>query len=275
MTERSKYSLIGAPDDEGVLNVGGRLGAALGPDSFRKIFSRFSGKRPVVRLGKDLGDVKTHRHLADWVRKAHQDIPLSIVVGGGHDLAFGHLLGLSEATGRELNLGCINIDAHLDVRKPNPKITSGSPFYLAIEEKVITPSRLVEFGIQSHCNSPALWEYVEKKKIEVILMEKLRDGKAVPAFCRALRKLAARCDQIMVSFDLDAVACAHAPGVSAPQTEGFHPSEILRMMEFAGRMKKVISLGIYELNPLFDVDQCTARLAATSAYHFLDARIAE
>ena len=77
----------------------------------------------------------------------------------------------------------------------------------------------------------------------------------------------------MLSLDLDAIQAAFAPGVSAPAMEGFTPSEILEMMLIAARDEKVVSLGIFELNPEYDIDERTARLAATCAYHFMDERL--
>ncbi len=71
-----------------------------------------------------------------------------------------------------------------------------------------------------------------------------------------------------MSLDLDALASAYAPGVSAPQSEGFTAMDVMEMMEFAGGQKKCISLGIFELNPEHDSDRRTAQLAATLAYHW-------
>lgn len=127
----------------------------------------------------------------------------------------------------------------------------------------------MEFGIQSHCNGPELWEYAKAKKLNIIPFEKLRYGKAASAFAAALKKLSASCDAVVVSLDLDAAAAAFAPGVSAPQAEGFTPSDMIEMMEIAGSAKSVVSLGIFELNPLLDLDDRTARLGATAAYHFV------
>ena len=76
-----------------------------------------------------------------------------------------------------------------------------------------------------------------------------------------------------MSLDLDSLACAFSPGVSAPQSEGFVSSEILEMMEIAGKEPKVISLGIFELNPEHDRDELSARLAATASYHFIESSI--
>jgi formiminoglutamase len=168
------------------------------------------------------------------------------------------------------SIACINIDAHLDVRKPSPVPSSGSPFYLAIEEGLLNKKNFIEFGIQDHCNAPELWEYIKAKEISVVPFSTLRSANAVKKFKTALDKLSTSHDQVIISFDLDSVACAFAPGVSAPQSEGFTPSEIIEMMEISGSNKKVCSLGIFELNPLHDVEKSTARLAATAAYHFIE-----
>jgi formiminoglutamase len=270
------WALLGIPDHQGVMNVGGRIGAAEGPKALRKVFAKLKGTQNVQETCKDWGDLVeitsdvsiNHRGASDLVRKAQEECGLSVVVGGGHDHGFSHLRGIVEALPRK-RVGCINIDAHFDLRKAEPVITSGSPFYLAIESGVLKPARLIEFGIQNHCNGQELWDYARAKKLSIVPFEKLRHGKAARAFAAALKKLSATCDAIVVSLDLDAAAAAFAPGVSAPQAEGFTPSDIIEMMEIAGAHSAVVSLGIFELNPLLDLDDRTARLGATAAYHFI------
>jgi arginase family enzyme len=78
---------------------------------------------------------------------------------------------------------------------------------------------------------------------------------------------------IVVSLDLDAASMAFAPGVSAPQAEGFSGSDFIEMMEEAGRQPKVQSLGIFELCPPHDIDNHTARLAATCTWHFIESKL--
>lgn len=278
MSKRSnKWCLIGIPDHQGVANVGGRLGASSGPKAFRQAFAKLAGRDNVHETlvdEKDLSPILAdlaacHRAAADRIRAAHARTGLSVVVGGGHDHGFPHLLGLREALGAGTLLGCINLDAHLDVRKPDPLITSGSPFYLALESGVLSADRLVEFGIQLHCNRKALWDYVEARKVKVVPYSQLRNGRAADVFATVLAELATRCDAIAISLDLDSAASAYAPGVSAPQSEGFSSGEIIEMMELSGRHPKVASLGVFELNPEHDADERTSRLAATAVYHFI------
>lgn len=283
MSQRSKWSLIGIPDHQGVVHVGGRVGAVNGPAAFRSSFVRLKGRDPVASSLIDCGNCgpitteieKNHRIAAELVRNGHRSSGLSVVVGGGHDHGYSHLLGVFQALalagpeGRKPRLGCINIDAHLDVRKPNPLITSGSPFYLAIQSEILDPKDFVEFGIQSHCNGPELWEFIGQNGIKVVPFEDLRHGRAIVQFKTVLKKMSTQCDAIVLSLDLDAVSECHAPGVSAPQTEGFSTTDILEMMEYAGELPRVVSLGLFELNPEHDSASKTARLAATAAYHFV------
>jgi formiminoglutamase len=270
----NQWSLIGVPDHTGVLNVGGRIGAALGPDAFRRIFRKMKGLSQVQETCSDLGDVKgltsdivkNHRLLSDRVKEIKG---LSVVIGGGHDHGFSHLRGIAEAFPGK-RIGCINIDAHLDVRKPEPVISSGSPFYLALEAGIIRTEDFIEFGIQSHCNSKELWKYIETKKVQVVPFSRVRGSSALAEFKSCLNQLAENCDVIVISLDLDAASMAYAPGVSAPQAEGFTGSDFIAMMEEAGRHPKALSLGIFELCPPHDIDDHTARLAATCAWHFVE-----
>jgi formiminoglutamase len=281
MSNRIKCCIIGIPDHQGVIHVGGRIGAARGPHEFRHFFKKMNGRIPFSDQVVDQGDVQgfkidiehNHKQVCDFISKNTESGMIPIVIGGGHDHGYSHLWGLSQGLKTrfpKLKLGCINIDAHLDVRKPSPIITSGSPFYLAIESGILDPKRFVEFGIQSHCNGPQLWNFIEEKKIKVVPFAELRNGAAVSSFKKNLKKLSSHCDFVAISLDLDALASAYAPGVSAPQSEGFTAMDIIEMMEIAGRDKQVISLGIFELNPEHDVDHRTSRLAATSAYHFIE-----
>lgn len=280
MNPRRNWSLATLPDDQAVANLGGRTGAKDGPKAFREFFFKLKGTAPVFESLQDGGDwggfepkdETRHEKAAVWLSQVTQAKTPTVIVGGSHDHGYTQLMSVKKLHPKA-RIGCINVDAHFDLRPPNPLILSGSPFWLAIEKGLLKPQHLIEFGIQRHCNAPELWAYAKQKKIPVVHFEGLRFGKSIPAFKAAMTKLAKQVDQIVLSFDIDAVAQAFAPGVSAPQAEGFTPSEALEMMRTAARHPKVQNVGLFELNPKYDLDGRTARLAATLAYHFVSEKL--
>ena len=231
------------------------------------------GRSEMVTMGSDL-----EMNYIRSIDAVKLDAATSCVlgVGGGHDYAYPWMVGLSEAltkkTTKRPRIGCINFDAHFDLRSYHGKMTSGSPFRRLIEEKWIQGKNLVEFGIQDHCNSPELWDYAKLHQVKTIPFRELRNGKAVAVFRRALTALKKNCDIVLISLDLDALSLAFCPGVSAPQGEGFTAGEVYQMLEIAGSDKKVTSLGIFELSPALDFQNQTARVAAQAAWHFLNAK---
>jgi formimidoylglutamase len=194
-------------------------------------------------------------------------------VGGGHDYAYPWIRAIVQALPEGSKVACLNIDAHFDLRPFEPVMTSGSPFRRLIEEGILDPKLLAEFGIQAHCNSADLFQYAEDKGMSVLPMEALRGGRAVESFRETLALLSSGADLVLLSLDLDALSFAHAPGVSAPQAEGLSASELFQILEIAGGDKKVASLGIFELSPPLDLQDLTSRLAAQAAWHFLNARL--
>src|SRR5688572_32700315 len=91
-------SLIGLPDDTGVKNVNGRTGAAGGPEAFRTFFDKLKGNPNIKKYLRDCGDVQpqttieeTHHKVAEFISDARNNSHFTIVVGGGHVLAFPHL----------------------------------------------------------------------------------------------------------------------------------------------------------------------------------------
>ena len=267
---------MGVPDHQGVIHTGGRIGAAQGPEAFRRIYGRMTAPAPYSKL-IDRGDVhslgslvqENHQKTTEQLSEQLKDADFSVVVGGGHDHGFSHLCAIRNILPKKNSLGCINIDAHLDVRPATPHITSGSPFYLALESGILEPQHLIEFGIQSSCNSSHLWDYVKQKGVEVYPYESMRDSNILLRhFEVALNTLSQKVDHIVLSFDLDACSAAFCPGVSAPQGDGLTSSLAMECVERAAANPKVMSLGIFELNPELDQDDRTARVAALLAHHF-------
>ena len=267
--------IVGLADDTGVKNVGGRVGAKLGPEEARKKLYRFTtGKFPFPIY--DLGDFcaedsieKTHSAYAEGIQAVHASGHLPLVIGGGHDLAYPEALALLRSQ-KEKRISFLNIDAHLDLRPTTNGITSGSPWYLLLEseEFQVHGKKLVEFGVQRHCNAHSLVDYAFEKKVELHWFPALAEKKMNLALEKIIRKLA-RSSYLQVSLDIDSVSWKDAPGCSAPQTVGFRPEDVIAFSNLAGKYNAVNSFGIYELSPPLDRDGQTATLVAHCLHAFL------
>jgi formiminoglutamase len=269
-------AIFGFADDTGIKNVGGRIGAAKGPEEIRKRLYKFTLGKPNLPI-YDFGDLQpaasieeTLRLAAEFVTQIHKAGHVAIPLGGGHDFGFPQALGLLQAKKEAATV--INIDAHLDVRPAHKIISSGSPWYLLNEHALFTKtkSKIVEFGIQEHCNAHCLQEYAQKHKFEIFWLPIIRKQKmTIPGQLEKILKKQVKQKDILISFDIDSVQWQFAPGCSAPQVSGFSQTEALEMALVAGKQKKVRSFGVFEVSPALDSDGRTATLAAHCISEFL------
>ena len=270
----ARVVLIGFPTDEGVKRNGGRPGAADGPDAIRQAFARLTPDPrrhysfvELLRWTCDLGNLEVSDDLeADQQRLGEVLAPhlergaTVIVLGGGHETAYGHFLGYVQAS-RPITI--LNWDAHADVRPTDAgRGHSGSPFRQALEH----PSRLCKSygvaGLQPSSLAKEHLEYLQQRGGRILF----HDDVAPYAVDELYQNLSS---DTLVSFDLDALDSAAAPGVSAPAVAGLNVHLWLHAAVSAGRCPHVQSLDIVELNPRIDVDGRTARLAARTLWEFL------
>ncbi len=263
---------IGYASDEGVRRNLGRTGAAAGPAELRRRMAPLAAVEGVALL--DAGDVvvdpsaggdpvaDAQRALASAVEAIARAGALPVVLGGGHDQAYGLFLGLAAAIGAAP--ACVNFDAHLDLREiPAEGPHSGTPFTQSWEwcRAREAPFRYCALGVQRAGNTRRLLERAEFVGATVVDA----DGFALDHVDVVMDAVNDAVDEgeIALSIDLDVFAAAFAPGVSAPSAMGIAPDaafrRILRGLLASGRVKGV---EIAELNPSLDVDGRTARLGA-------------
>ncbi|MEM6327174.1 MAG: formimidoylglutamase [Bacteroidota bacterium] len=271
--EDTEAVVVGFPSDAGVARNGGRLGAADGPRAIREALYRMTPDARAsdlfVRLLErtvDLGDVPVSGDVeADQQRLARAVAPhlghrAVIVLGGGHETAFGHLLGYIEAE-REVHV--LNWDAHADVRETTPAGGhSGSPFRQALEHPSGRVRSYSVAGLHPWRVAAAHARFVRERGGRVVWREDL-DTEAVDRLVRETPGPA------MASFDVDAVAASAAPGVSAPGVGGMDLALWLRAAEACGRATAFGSFEVVEMNPSVDGDGQTAMLAALTVWHLL------
>jgi formiminoglutamase len=264
--------LLGFPSDVGVQRNGGRVGAAEGPHAIRAAFyrlvpdPRYARFEDLLRRTRDLGDLEVtgdleadQRNLGDVLSPHVQRGALVIVLGGGHETSYGHFLSYALA-GRPVTI--LNWDAHADVRElKDEKGHSGSPFRQALEDPSGACRRYLVAGLEPHLVARAHLEYVQQRGRAIWREEISRE--AIDSIYDSVTSPA------LVSFDLDALNQAEAPGVSAPNAAGLRSDLWLSAAYAAGRCPAVTSADVVELNPSVDRDGQTARLAALTVWWLL------
>jgi formiminoglutamase len=267
-------ALLGYACDEGVRRNLGRIGAAEGPkllrDRLAKLPIHFEEKT-VADFG-DLHCVKNDMEscqsaLRTSVQKLVSSGIFPIVIGGGHDLAYGHYMGLRDAVKQttKTKIGILNFDAHFDLRTVDKKPNSGTPFNQLITELSTSNEKLDYFaiGIQRQSNTKELFEIAKKSEVGYAINYECESAsEELKALQQKLRPFIERNDYLYITIDMDGFSSAYAPGVSAPSPLGFTPYFVFKMLHFLFDTQKVISCDIAELNPKLDRDNLTANLAA-------------
>lgn len=285
--------LLGFACDEGVRRNQGRTGAKEGPEAIRKALCNLPVHQPETRLW-DAGDIicpedanleEAQRQLSHAVNTILSVGGFPIVLGGGHEVTYGHYRGirsyldLSEEPERPApSLGIINFDAHFDSRIPIPQAghsgaSSGTGFFQIEQELSGTaqPFRYMAIGIQQAANTRALFQQADTSSSTYILAEELYNPAAIAACTEKIKQFIQRSDRIYITLDLDVFASAYAPGVSAPTAMGVIPDHgFFTYLDTVLQSEKLLSLDIAELNPSLDLDQRTAKLAAALIFRIIE-----
>ena len=185
-----------------------------------------------------------------------------IVLGGGHDVALGHYLGIEGFLRGQsrTRLGIVNFDAHFDLRPVVDSGNSGTPFFQILKRENIEVHYL-PIGIQSSANTIELFVTADSLGVSYLTAEDCRRlGRH--GVKEELQSLIEQVDHVYCTIDLDEVSSAYAPGVSAPSPLGLNPWYIIETISYLKESDKVIGWDIAEMNPKFDLDNMTARLAA-------------
>ncbi len=273
--------LLGFPQDEGVRRNQGRPGAAAAPAAIRHGLYRLTpwdasrGTDLSALELLDLGNVRilggleeSQQALAEGIASLLKAEAVPIVLGGGHETAYGHYLGYVHA-GRDVAI--VNLDAHLDVRPLADGLGhSGSPFRQALEHpnRPLRGDRYVCLGAQPYSVSREHHAYVNARGGVIRWCAEVRD-RLGDAFRQECERLSASGCSVCVTLDSDVVRQADVPGVSAPNPLGLCGHELAACAALAGEHTAVSSFDLVEINPSFDRDGQSSRWAALVVWHFL------
>lgn len=269
-----KIQLIGFPSDEGVKRNGGRPGASKAPALILQQLGKLTPHPHYFDKHADLlklllkpelitcsGDVERDQELlGKTVSNCLEKNIIPVILGGGHETSFGHFLGYAEL---EQPVSIVNIDAHADVRElKEGKAHSGSPFRQALEHPSKTCNTYHVTGLNPASVAKSHIDYVNQNgSAQLEHKTSLQSVLSILEECKY--------SSVLATMDMDVVHHASAPGVSAPNSSGISAELWLEIAFEFGRYPAVSSFDICEVNPEFDRDNQTVRLAALTVWYFL------
>ncbi|SHJ73027.1 formimidoylglutamase [Maribacter aquivivus] len=277
-TNTKTIALLGYSSDEGVKRNLGRVGAAMGPNAIRKQLAKMANHLiPNTQL-VDFGNLecldenleKLQADVSSSVTTLIQNKIIPIILGGSHDLAYGHYNGLVTHLKSGEKLGIINFDAHFDLRANTNGNNSGTPFYqIAVEQEAQNEEiKYMALGIRKDANTTELFDFAESKKVNYLLQEHFSINYLEHVQLRLIQFME-DVDYIYTTIDLDGFSSAFAPGVSAASPMGFYPDVVLESLKLIVESGKLLGLDVVELNPTYDIDDQTAKLAASLVHYVI------
>lgn len=270
---KSGFAFLGFKCDEGIRRNGGRQGASKGPDSIRKELANLPCYFTEDITLFDAGDIfcednnleESQHQLAQAINQILALNLFPIVLGGGHELAYGHYNGILKSVKKEKKypkIGIFNFDAHFDLRPYPDGGSSGTMFKQIADEnaKANLPFSYFCAGLQKHSNTIQLFKTADALGTDYLLAsEMIQDDhwhivEKVEGFIN-------RNEYLYLTVCSDVFSTAFAPGVSAAQPLGIDPELAIKVIKLLLRSGKVLSFDIAEISPRFDLDHTTASLA--------------
>lgn len=273
------FCILGFACDKGVEKNMGRIGTAKGPISIRKeLFNlpdNYSGQAIVYDAGNIYcteGDLEKAQNALIIAVNRILDLNLfPIILGGGHEIAFGHYFGILKNLKKSKfdpnKLGIINFDAHFDLR-PNYQGSNSGTMFREIANYTLENKfdfNYLCLGVQKTANTKSLFKTAENLGVNYILEKNITEEN-YPETCKEIDKFIEKYQKIYLTVCADVFSSAFAPGVSSPQPFGMHPEITLRLIKYILKTGKILSFDIAEVSPRFDEDNQTAKLAAIIIY---------
>ena len=272
-----EIGMVGVPWDGGTTN---RPGARHGPRQMRDLSTMMrrvhhvTGVAPyeLAKCG-DLGDapvnpaslddslVRIEKHFA----KIHAAGTVPLSAGGDHLIT----LPIFRAIAKAGALGMVHFDAHSDTWDTyfgGYKYTHGTPFRRAVEEGLLDPKRVVQIGIRGSLYKRDDNQWAVDQGMRVITIEEYFDLGVDKVIAEARRVVVD--GPTDVSFDVDGLDPAYAPGTGTPEIGGYTPHEAQRMLRGL-RGLDLVGGDVVEVSPPFDMSGNTALVGVTMMWEIL------
>jgi guanidinopropionase len=269
--------LIGMPYDGGSTN---RPGSRHGPRAVREMSTMIAPFNTSLLMNPfethriaDLGDAWVREPFAlepalkevhEFYARVHAAGITPISVGGDHSLS----LSILRALGAKRPLAMVHFDALCDTGMGymGSKYHHGAPFARAVEEGLLDPKRTVQIGIRGPMNSNDIWKFSRDSGMRVVSMDECVE--------RGVASVMAEARQIVgdapcyLSFDIDCIDPAFAPGTGTPVIGGFTTREALQLVRGVEGLD-LVGGDLVEVSPPWDVSNLTSLAAANLVFEII------
>jgi guanidinobutyrase len=268
---------VGVPLDVGTSN---RSGSRFGPRQIRaesamiRPYNMATRAAPYDSLSvADVGDVAINtfdlKKSVDIIEQAYDEIlahgcrPLTL--GGDHTIVLPILRAMHKKHGP---VGVVHVDAHADVNDTmfGEKIAHGTPFRRVVEEGLVDPHRVVQIGLRATGYAAEDFDWPRQQGFRVVQAEECWHKSLVPLMEEVRAQVGG--GPVYVSFDIDGIDPAFAPGTGTPEIgglTGIQGIEILR----GCRGLEIVGGDLVEISPPYDFSGNTALLGANLLYEML------
>jgi agmatinase len=271
------FAIAGVPFDTGATF---RVGARFGPESIRTNSLLLRPYNPAQKIGifdvcsgVDYGDLpvipgylpESHALIAEHAAPLFASAATPIFLGGDHSVSLPLLRAAAARHGR---LALVHFDAHSDLWHSyfGGKDTHGTPFRRAVEEGLIDPARSSQIGLRGSLYDSGDLQMSYDEGFHVVTGPELHE-QGIPATIAQIRERLGA-GPAYLSFDIDFVDPAYAPGTGTPEVGGFTGAQSQQLVRGLVGLP-FIGFDLVEVLPSYDPASITSLLAANIVYEFI------
>lgn len=271
------YTIAGIPFD---IRTTYRPGTRFGPDAIRRAYGKDSFNEAVgidtakYVKGVDYGNFFMRNAEKSYLGPMTEEMTailktgtVPIVLGGDHSITFPELLAYKEVYGP---VSLIHFDSHTDTwgsDTDKEHHDHSTPFRRAIEYGCIDPKTSVQVGMRGGLSDSSDFDFADKAGLEHIFAVDIHHI-GIEKTAELIRKKVGK-NKVMVTFDIDFVDPAFAPGTGTPVSCGFTSRETLELVRHALIGLDVVGFDLVEVAPNYDAGEITAVLAGRIVHEFI------
>lgn len=276
-TEGVDFAIVGVPFDTG---ASFRVGARFGPEAIRNVSALLRHHNEVLDVsifdhlsGVDYGDLAVNPgYIEDSYRMIEEGLQpileagvVPIMLGGDHSVTLPILRAVAKKHGI---VALIHFDSHSDTgdKRFGRKYTHGTPFRRAVEEGLVRVERSIQVGMRGSTYSRDSLDDARALGFDLVTSVEGQEMGVENMIKRVHERVGDA--EAFVSFDIDFVDPAYAPGTGTPEVGGFTSSETLRLIRGLEGLN-LVAFDLVEVLPQYDPSQITALLAANITYEFV------